>query len=125
LGGTLYQDIASQIESTTPHVHSDYDKHSHPVEWPGESGLAKLYPGMTGSRVVSIHHQAIKTLGRCLQVEALSPGDNLIEAIRHEGKPYVLGLQWHPEFHPPGSPDLLDCSPILDEFLNAARGRRW
>jgi putative glutamine amidotransferase len=34
-------------------------------------------------------------------------------------------VQWHPEFHPPGSPTLLDCTPILDEFLNAARGRRW
>ena len=51
--------------------------------------------------------------------------DGLIEAIRLEGKPYVLGVQWHPEFHPPGNPDLLDCNPILDEFLTAARGRRW
>ena len=48
-----------------------------------------------------------------------------IEAIRLQGRPYVVGLQWHPEFHPPGSEDLLDCTPILDEFLAAARGRFW
>ena len=125
LGGSLYQDIATQIGTTGVHVHSDYDKHSHDIEWPADAGLAKLYPGAAGGRVVSIHHQSIKALGRGLRVEARDAGDGVIEAIRLEGKPYVLGLQWHPEFHPPGAQDLMDCTPILDEFLNAARGRRW
>jgi putative glutamine amidotransferase len=49
----------------------------------------------------------------------------MIEAVRLQGKPYVFGVQWHPEFHPPGSSALLDCTPILDEFLNAVRSRRW
>ncbi|HAY27695.1 MAG TPA: hypothetical protein DIT03_15395 [Candidatus Accumulibacter sp.] len=71
------------------------------------------------------HHLAIRALGRDLWVEACSTGDGLIEAIRLQGRSYVLGLQWHPEFHPPGSPELLDCTPILDEFLAAARGRLW
>ena len=88
-------------------------------------GQGKLYPEQAGGRVVSIHHQAIKAVGKGLRVEARSVADGLIEAVPLEGKPYVLGLQWHPEFHPPGSPDLLNCTPILDEFLNAARGRRW
>ena len=125
LGGTLYQDIETQIEAAGEHVHSDYDQHSHAVEWAAKSGLAKLYPGKTGGRVVSIHHQVIRALGRDLRVEARSTGDGLIEAIRLQGRPYVLGMQWHPEFHPPGSEDLLDCTPILDEFLAAARGRFW
>ena len=124
LGGTLYQDIATQIETATTHVHATYDRHSHAVEWAKDSGLAKLYPGMTGGQVVSIHHQAIKSLGRGLQAEARSD-DSVIEAVRLQGKPYVLGLQWHPEFHVPGSPNLLDSAPLLEEFLNAARGRRW
>jgi GMP synthase-like glutamine amidotransferase len=80
---------------------------------------------MSGGRVVSIHHQAIKALGRGLRVEATSADDGLIEAARLETKPYVLGLQWHPEFHTPGAADLLDCMPILDEFLDAAYGSRW
>jgi len=124
LGGTLYQDIASQIDTAGAHVHPDYDRHSHEIVWDGRSGLAKLYPGATGGSVVSIHHQSIKTLGRGLQIEARG-ADEIVEAIRLEGKPYVFGVQWHPEFHPPGSPKLLDCTPILDEFLTAARGRRW
>ncbi len=125
LGGTLYQDIATQIETAGVHVHSDYDRHTHAIEWESNSGLASLYPEMTGGEVVSIHHQSIKALGRGLRAEARSKNDGIIEAIRLEGKPYVLGLQWHPEFHPPGNQSLLDCTPILDEFLNAARGRRW
>ena len=123
-GGTLYQDIATQVESAKEHVHSDYDAHKHAIEWAKSSDLAKLYPDIPGGSVVSIHHQSIKALGRGLKVEASSPEDGIIEAIRLEGKNYVLGLQWHPEFHPPGNSDLLDCTPILDEFLSAARGRR-
>ena len=96
----------------------------HEIVWDGRCGLAKLYPGATGGSGVSIHHQSIKALGRGLQIEARS-ADEIVEAIRLEGKLYVFGVQWHPEFHPPGSPDLLDCTPILDEFLNAERGRRW
>lgn len=125
LGGSLYQDISTQLTAAGMHVHPDYDRHNHAIKWESNSGLAKLYPGATSGAVVSIHHQSIKALGRGLRIEARSQEDDVIEAVRLEGKPYVLGLQWHPEFHPPGSSTLLDCTPILDEFLNAARGRRW
>jgi putative glutamine amidotransferase len=124
LGGTLYQDIATQYESR-PSMCTRITT-STPITSMG----CRQRPGQAVSRHhqqqgVSIHHQAIKALGKGLRVEARSAEDGLIEAIRLEGKPYVLGLQWHPEFHPPGAPDLLDCNPILDEFLSAARGRRW
>lgn len=125
LGGTLWQDIATQVENATVHLHEDYDRHQHDITWEQDSGLARLYPGLQGGGTVSIHHQAIRTLGRGLQVEARSIDDNLIEAIRLDARNYVLGVQWHPEFHPPGVPHLLDCAPILDEFLTAARRRRW
>jgi putative glutamine amidotransferase len=124
-GGTLYQDIALQVEHAVPHVNEEFDHYAHAVAWEKSSRLARLYPGTSGGRVISIHHQAIKALGRGLRVEATSAGDGVIEAARLETEPYVLGVQWHPEFHPPGDPDLLDCTPILDEFLDAARGRRW
>ena len=123
-GGTLYQDVATQMNAAGTHVHPDYDRHSHEIAWDSSSGLANLYPGITSGAVVSIHHQSIRALGRGLRVEATSKEDGVIEAIRLEGKQYVFGVQWHPEFHPSGSPDFLDCTPILDEFLTAARGRR-
>ena len=47
LGGTLFQDIATQVETAGPHVHPDYDRHSHAIEWASDSGFAKLYPGVT------------------------------------------------------------------------------
>lgn len=124
LGGTLYQDVATQYEAPELHLDASYDKFAHAVSWESGSGLARLYPEQSGGNVISIHHQGIKALGKGLRCEAQS-ADGLIEAVRLEGKPYVLGLQWHPEFHPPGSGELLDCNPILDEFLTAARGRRW
>jgi putative glutamine amidotransferase len=45
-----------------------------------------------------------------------------VEAIRANGKCYVLAVQWHPEFHHPGDATTLDSAPILEEFLEAARG---
>jgi putative glutamine amidotransferase len=106
-------------------VNEDFDRHAHAIAWDETSSFARLYPEISGEQVVSIHHQAIKTLGRGLRVEATSPGDGVIEAVRLVGKPYVLGVQWHPEFHPPGAADLLDCTPILDDFLDAASGHPW
>ena len=52
--------------------------------------------------------------------------DGIIEAIRHTGPGYVLGVQWHPEFHlTPGEEmqGLLDSGPMMMDFLRAARAR--
>ena len=43
------------------------------------------------------HHQAVKRLGKNLIVTAISE-DNIIEAIEHNGHPWCIGVQWHPEF---------------------------
>jgi gamma-glutamyl-gamma-aminobutyrate hydrolase PuuD len=120
-GGTLVQDIASQLPEMQPHLSDDYEKHSHEVRFEPGGRLAGLYRGATHARVTSIHHQSVKTLGRNLVVEAWSEPDRVVEAIRGTGEGFVLGVQWHPEFHPPGAPGLLDCAPILDDFLAAAR----
>ena len=82
LGGTLYQDIATQIEGAGTPVHDDYDRPSHAIAWDKDSGLAKLYPGSSGGNVISIHHQSSKTLGRGLKVEARGESDGIVEAVR-------------------------------------------
>jgi len=121
LGGTLYQDIASQIEGAARHVdRAAYDRNEHDVEIVPGSGLARLYGVMRRATVNSIHHQCVKTLGRGLRAEAVSPADGVIEAIRWSGSSYAVGLQWHPEFHSSGESGLLDCSPVLLEFLAQA-----
>jgi putative glutamine amidotransferase len=49
----------------------------------------------------------------------------LVEAVRWQGSSYVLGVQWHPEFHDPGDLRLLDGTPLLREFLaEAARVKK-
>jgi putative glutamine amidotransferase len=124
-GGTLYQDIASDVPTAIEHVNELYDSHYHQVQFPQESALASLFPGKREALVNSIHHQAVKDLGRDLVVEAVSGPDNIVEAVRYRKARFVMGLQWHPEFHRSGSAELLDCTPILDDFLRAARETRF
>ena len=85
------------------------------------SSLKGLFPHDIRPVVNSIHHQAVKDLGRDVVIEALSEPDGIVEAIRYKKARFVMGLQWHPEFHRAGGHDLLDCTPILDQFLRAAR----
>lgn len=124
-GGTLYQDIATDVPSAIEHVNDLYDSHNHVIHFPAGSSLAKMFPTHTAPIVNSIHHQAVKDLGRDLVVEAYSNSDNIIEAIRYRKARFVMGLQWHPEFHYLGHDELLDCTPILDNFLRAARETRF
>lgn len=121
-GGTLYQDIPTQLGGSQVHVTDAYEKHRHEIRFEPGSGLARLYRGVQKPVVTSIHHQSIKALGRGLAVEAWSEPDGVVEAIRASGKGYVLAVQWHPEFHPPRDQTMLDSAPILEEFLHAARG---
>ncbi|HUJ85367.1 MAG TPA: type 1 glutamine amidotransferase [Burkholderiales bacterium] len=120
-GGTLYQDIGTQLAGARKHVSDAFDKNLHEMRIEPGSGLARLYPGVERTRINSIHHQSIKALGRNLAVEARSEPDGVVEAIRSLGKSYVFAVQWHPEFHTPGDDSVLDSAPILDEFLRAAR----
>ena len=121
-GGTLYQDIGTQLPDSQLHVTDAYEKNVHEMRIEPGSGLARLYPGIERAAVNSIHHQSIKALGRNLAIEARSEPDRIVEAIRGTGKSYIFAVQWHPEFHAPGDAGMLDSAPILDEFLRAARG---
>lgn len=126
-GGSLLQDIPSMHAGAA--VHQDighYDRLMHEVAFEPDSLLARLYAGERPQRVTSIHHQCVNRLGEGLVVEACCPQDGVIEAIRHPGPGFVLGLQWHPEFHlSPGDeqPGLLDSGPVMQAFLDAARER--
>jgi putative glutamine amidotransferase len=124
-GGTLYQDIATDVPTAGAHVSERYDQHRHAITFPSGSSLASMFPGRSEAIVNSIHHQAVKNLGRDLTIEAVSAGDGLIEAVRYRRAPFVVGVQWHPEFHRAGGPELLDCTPLLDAFLRSARETRF
>ncbi len=126
-GGTLYQDINTQVPDSF--VHRDaatYDLNYHSIDIRQGSRLSSLYPGVERARVNSIHHQAIKDLSPEFDAEAYSATDGIVEAIRRKdaGKSYIAAVQWHPEFHKIGS-DTIDDSAMLEDFLRAvAEARR-
>jgi putative glutamine amidotransferase len=85
-GGTLYQDIESQIS-----VEISHKKGYHIIVITENRFLEK------GTfSVNSTHHQAIKKPGNGLSVFAFS-GDNIIEAFCKEDYNFLVGVQWHPE----------------------------
>jgi putative glutamine amidotransferase len=124
-GGTLYQDITEQHGDRLEHHNPDaYDQFFHTIEPVAGSGFARLYPDIGRVHVNSIHHQAVRRLGEGLSAEALAVPDGIIEAIRWSGPSYVVGVQWHPEFHDPKDPELLNGDPLLVEFLHHAEKSR-
>lgn len=123
MGGTLYQDLPTQFQDLA--IHNDperYDTLAHEIAIPEGTSLRRIYAGQGNGLVTSIHHQAVCKIGKDLDVEAWSVPDRVVEAIRWRGPGFVLGVQWHPEFHPEAGA-LLPREPLIDEFLLHARAR--
>ncbi len=124
-GGTLLQDIPTQRPEALAHRElGRYEHHHHAIEFVPGTRLAALFPGQSRATTNSIHHQGIKDLAPDFAVEARCPDDGMVEAVRWQGATYVAGVQWHPEFHGPEHPLTLDDTPILRDFLSAARAAR-
>jgi putative glutamine amidotransferase len=122
-GGTLYQDIGTQKPGALVHRDADaYDLNFHEVDIVPGSRLAELLRE-SRHKINSVHHQGIKDLAPGFVVEATSPDDGVIEAIRHTGGTWVAAVQWHPEFHFPQL-GVVDDTPLLKDFLDAARAAR-
>ena len=125
LGGSLYQDIATQCPDKGSHRDEHkYDHHFHEMRILKDTWLARLYPQVQTTRINTIHHQAVKGLGEGLVVEAMSEPDGVVEAIRWEGHSFVVGVQWHPEFLDPKDSTVLDGRPLLNAFLQACEQRK-
>jgi putative glutamine amidotransferase len=109
LGGTLFQDIASEL-----HTNIEHSKQGLPPDAPDPIHGARIEPGgelaqLAAScgvekrgggfdvQVNTSHHQSVRDLGRGLRVAAVA-SDGVIEAVEHEPhKHWVVGVQWHPE----------------------------
>jgi len=96
-GGTLIQDIGSQLPEAIKHEQGvPRDRPSHRVNLAEKTKLSSI-AGVENALVNSHHHQAIETLGADLIATAWS-SDGLIEAME-DPRPdrFVLAVQWHPE----------------------------
>lgn len=122
-GGSLHQDLVAGGATGVPHVAPSYDEHAHALAIAEGSWLAGLYPGPGPHQVNSIHHQGIHRLGQGLSIEAWSD-DGIAECLRATGAEFVVGVQWHPEFHDRRFPSLMPGEPLLRAFLAAASRRR-
>ena len=116
-GGTLYQDLTQDVSPEFEHrqTKSRSDTvHTVTLTDP-ESRLAQDFRG--SCRVNSLHHQAIKRLGRGLKVTAHSE-DGLVEAVEAaDDYPFLLAVQWHPEEITAQSEQLR----IFEQFVSACR----
>jgi len=120
-GGTLLQDIGTQMPQALVHRNADiYDHNFHQLEIVPATRLQDLLAGARSCKINSIHHQGIKQLAGGFVVGARCPDDGMIEAIRHTGSAYIAAVQWHPEFHRPEL-ETLDDTPLLNDFLSAAQ----
>ena len=95
LGGTLWQDLPSQHPSDI--VHRQDKPYVNPTHKVSLSGDLRTLLGKDTLEVNTLHHQAIKDLGKDLIPLAESP-DGLIEAVKMAGKRFVCAVQWHPEY---------------------------
>jgi putative glutamine amidotransferase len=122
-GGTLIQDIPSQLTGTLEHElavppHQPFDL-AHEIWVESDSRLAAVLrerlEGRDSLEVNSRHHQALKALGEGLVTTATAP-DGVIEAVEDPNRCFWLGVQWHPEnFWRTG-----EFRALFDAFVTAA-----
>ena len=97
LGGSLIQHIPDEIEAALAHEQPNpRDQAGHDVAISDASLLREICCIETLG-VNSAHHQAVKTPGTGVTVNAVAP-DGVIEGIEAPDYRFCLGVQWHPEF---------------------------
>jgi putative glutamine amidotransferase len=96
-GGTLIQDIASEVSETLDHHLDDRrQERVHPITIEPSSRLAGSL-GVAAASVNSIHHQAVGRVGHGLRISARA-SDGIVEGIEwQDDEWWALGVQWHPE----------------------------
>jgi putative glutamine amidotransferase len=75
--------------------------------------------GLIGTQLItgkSYHHQAVKDVGENLKIVSKN-ADGTVEAIEATDRPWVIGVQWHPERTLEDAP----TQKIFKNFIDAAR----
>jgi putative glutamine amidotransferase len=125
-GGTLVQDIPSQVPGAVTHdlpcpPHESYSL-AHEVWFERDSLVSRLMgerlADADSCEVNSRHHQAVKHVAPGFKVTGTAP-DGIIEAIEDPSARFCLGVQWHPEnFWRTG-----EFRPLFEGFVNASSGQ--
>lgn len=99
LGGTLYQDIPSEIPGALDHEYSakqeDGTVLAHDIQIDETSWLAETL-GQTIMRTNTMHHQAVRDVAPTLRI-AGKASDGVVEVIESTQDNFAVGIQSHPE----------------------------
>lgn len=115
LGGTLIQHIEDEITDSLLHEQPNpRTEPGHQVKLTKDSLLQRIVGGSALS-VNSAHHQAVKSVGAGVVVNAMAP-DGVIEGIEDPRYKFCLGVQWHPELNVTSGD-----AKILSAFVDAAK----
>lgn len=119
LGGTVVQHLTP---SNTPglidhEIVSVSPGAGHAIDVAPGTRLAEIL-GTDRIAVTSSHHQAVGETGPDLVVSART-ADRVIEAVEHPDRRFVVGVEWHPEREPAGSPAGV---PVIAALVAAAGG---
>ena len=139
LGGTIYQDIPSQFQPNTDRADSSSFlpiAHRQPFHYTVPSHTVALVPDTRMAHICqrpiiqvnSMHHQAVKDLAPGCIIAGTAPG-GLIEAMEMPSYPFLIGVQWHPEYlweQDPAAANLFRqfiqaCCTKMDSFCNEPR----
>jgi len=97
-GGSLYQDLNTEIENHICHKNpgnTPFSAYVHSVTINKNTILYDIYK-TDKLYTNSCHHQSINEVAPNFIISAMA-NDGIIEAIEYTGDSFILGIQWHPE----------------------------
>ena len=98
-GGSLYQDIPSDLPAASRHAYNSEEvaraRPTHDVRVTPDSRLAGVL-GCAHVATNSFHHQAVKQVAAGFRAVAWAT-DGVVEGIEAPAHRFALGVQWHPE----------------------------
>jgi putative glutamine amidotransferase len=122
LGGTLYQDLATEYDGQQSHEQSSgWSSKSHDISVVSETQLHEIVGAATFCSN-SFHHQAVKAVAPGLRVTART-ADGLVEGVESESHAWVVGVQWHPERQDPKAAETDADRRLFAAFRNAVMNR--
>ncbi len=112
-GGSMIQHLPDSLGN---HVHEGGTLQTYKVA--PDSKTAQMM-GVVQAHGKSYHHQAIGEIGRGLRIVSKHE-DGTVEAVESTERPWVIGVQWHPE----RTPDEPASQNLFASFISAARDFR-